>query len=209
MPRVTRCLFFLVLRPSCRVYTPLARDQPSSAGPKDRFLRLAQVAAICTPTLAFFSLCVGYFRFFGYFFYVQPLGRPSSPRPFCVSFAVLGPVVFFVSSCFFCTLLPACRHDNAALVVCSCGSSLVSSLILPPPWGFPLGGRRPSQVGALPLPHPLAAPRYPPSPVERLSPFPPYCSSLALCATCCSCLRHGCIFLAHTGLTEGAPSSSW
>ena len=64
VPPCPWCLFFLVPRSSSRVYTPPGREQRCGAGLKDRFVPLAQVAPICTPVFAYFSLCVGCFLFF-------------------------------------------------------------------------------------------------------------------------------------------------
>ena len=208
VPRVTWCLFVLVPRPSCRVYTPPARQQPSCAGPKDRFLRLAQVAPIGTPALAFFPLCVGCYLFSWVLLLFAPCWRSPLTTPLLCVLCCAGFCGFL---CVFLLFLypPPCMHARQCCtgrVLLRRFSRVVSSP--PPPWGFRLGGCRPSQAGVLPLPHPLGALRYAPPPVECLSRFSSYCSSAALCATCCSSACHGCIFLAHTCLPAGAQSSS-
>ena len=136
-----------------------------------------------------------------------PLAGPLPSRPLCVSFAVPGPVAFliffwlcgWVVLLVFFTFLPACTQDIAALHVYWCGSPLFSYLVLSPWSGFPLGGPRPSQLGAPPLRPPPSVLPAPPLPLSRAScPSPPWGCSLASCAPRCSSPPLGRIFLAHT-----------
>ena len=115
------------------------------------------------------------FFFFWLFFPLvpTPLAVPAQAPLFCPLLCRVLWFFFGVSSVVFLTFLPACTGNTAALVLCCCGSSLVWSLVLSPPWGFLIGSPRPYQVGAPPLRHPLAAPHPAPPPVARLSPFPP------------------------------------
>ena len=98
----------------------------------------------------------------GSFFCAHLVGRLSPPLPLCLS--VPCPVVSFLL-----TLLPACTHDTAALVVCCCGSSEVTSRVLLRLRGVPLGGPRPSKVGAPLFHHPLSPLPAPPHPPLRAS----------------------------------------
>ena len=90
---------------------PLGRQQPCGAGPKDCFVPLAQPAPIPTP-----ASCSVLFVFLLIFLGVLPLCAPpgQSPPPHFPS-VCLCRVPWF--PLFFCTLLPACTHNTAALVV--------------------------------------------------------------------------------------------
>ena len=165
--------------PSTRVYTPSVSQQPCGAGGKDRFVPLAQVAPLRTPAFVFsplFVVCVLIF-FWGSFFCAHPWATPPPHFPsVCLCLVPWFPVFFF------CTLLPTCTQDTVALGVSCCGSSLVRSLVLSPPWRLPLGSPRSSQVGAPPLRHPLSAPRPTPPLVAHLSPVPLLLLTSRVCA---------------------------
>ena len=139
---------------------------------------------------------------------------------FCVPSG--GALWFFFGVCLFffctpwatsppCSLCPSSLHARTSSLHWSLGhgSPLCSSLVLSPTRGVPLGGPRPSQVGAPPSRHsplfPLSSPlpSLPPLPV----PGPPsYCCSPAPCAPRCSSPRQGCISRALTRLHACRPA---
>ena len=171
--------------PIIHVYTSAGQKLPCGPGLRDRFLPLALVAPIRTPTG--FSLCVVCFLvfFLGLFAVRTSWAAPPPHLPLCVCALSCG---FLLLLFVFFTILPACTHDTAALVVCCCGYSLCSSPVLLPLWGVPLPGPRPSKVGAPPLHHPLSSPRPTPAPLLACNLSPvlllpcPVCAALLLSA---------------------------
>ena len=154
------CLFFCCARSRILCSYTIRPPATQWCGPAGRFCAPCTGCSFLYPCFrAHIALC---YLLFGSSLPLCAPHWPSAPPtpPLCFlccagSFGLFCLVWFFFFSLFFFTLLPASTQDTAALVV-SCGDSpLVSSLVLSPPWGFPLGGPGPCQVGAPPLPPPL------------------------------------------------------
>ena len=183
---------------SCRFYFPMCRT------PAGLFSLLSPLC----PGLS--SLCA------------HPVARHSPPPPapsvrpllcrvflllFLVVFLRLCRVVFVVLVFFNPPLCMHARHGNTGLLLLRLLSCLFSSPLAPVGlslWRSPaMPGGRPSLVSP-----PLRSLQRPT--VCRAPPAlaPPYCSSPASCALCCTSPRHACIFLAHTRRSAGAWSAS-
>ena len=167
--------------------------------PHARLWRLpaGPLLASCTDSSYLFFCCLlarccvssgGVFMFFLFFLLMRTPWVAPPPFPSVCPCAVQWfPVasVFFLTSSLHARTSPLHRSSGY-------GPPLFSSLVFSPPRGVPLGGIRPSQVGASPSRHPplhplpSPLPALPPSPVSRPSPLLllscPVCAALLLSA---------------------------